>query len=231
MVLALKIINGPLQDKTYKISAGLTIGRQKADLNLEDRKVSALHASVQENVGQLHLVDLDSRNGISLNGDRVNSIPMTPGVVFQIGTTSIQVVTLEDSDPVLSDPLETWRTILTKFNNTLALEVSFPESPVGPFTPALKLEVIQGRQLDTEWIVGYGPRKFGFHSSEFPIYEPNAPDICFELFPNEGPWFKTDFPAYVRLNGNSIACERVNPGDLIQIGDTVIRLDVIHDHE
>lgn len=228
MALAFKVLSGALQDKVYKISAGLTVGRQKADLNLEDRKVSGLHASVQENVGKLHLVDLDSRNGLLVGEERVDSVLLEPGVIVRVGNTSLEVIELDEAAfQQAADPMETWRSILFKFNQRVIQDVEFPPIPVGPIVPALRLDFVQGRQLDTRWTVGYGPRKFGFFSGEFRIDEPGAPDICFEVFPNEGAWFKTDHPERVLLNGQSLAAEKLNAGDRISIGDTVIQVSFL----
>mgnify|MGYP000032349646 CR=1 FL=1 len=123
MSYGFKITSGVLEGKIYKISAGLSLGRRNADLNLEDKKASSLHASVVENAGQLHLVDQNSRNGMDFNGEQVASMPITEGHEIMIGKTTLLVVELGDRVPAeVADPLETWREILVGFNKALIEE-------------------------------------------------------------------------------------------------------------
>ena len=229
MALVFKILNGVLKNKIYKISPGLSLGRRHADLNLEDKKVSSFHAEVVENDAQLHLIDRNSRNGLYIDVGRVESVLLELGTKFLIGKTRIEVFEVSPEDPLVADPLETWRAVLTKLNDKLIGELEFPARSAGPLKPALKLTFIRGRQLNTSYVMGYGPRQLGIGSREFPIHEPGMPNICFEIFPNEGSWFKTDHCNEVRLNGKAIAAESLNAGDVIALGETVIEVSFLDD--
>jgi hypothetical protein len=57
----------------YKIKSGALIGRdmRKADLVLDDEKISGLHAKITVKNGQFMLWDLGSSNGTYLNGEEV----------------------------------------------------------------------------------------------------------------------------------------------------------------
>ena len=227
MGIALKITSGPLLGNIYKISDGLTIGRLRADLNLQDQKVSGLHAKVSsstENESDFQLVDLGSRNGIMVGEEKVDPLDLKAGTLFRLGNTPIEIIEVDEDDPLLIDPRETWKDILIQFNNQLARNIGDTSKPVGPFDPVLKLQFIQGRQLSTEWIIGYGPREIGLISPEFPIHEPNMPEVCFSVYPNAGSWFKTDHPRQVRLNNREVSVEQLKIGDKIHIGETIIQV-------
>ena len=73
--LYLRIEEGPGQGKTFVLSAGgvYTIGRDGADIPLEDSKVSRKHAEIGLYGPEAWVLrDLASTNGTSLNGRRVD---------------------------------------------------------------------------------------------------------------------------------------------------------------
>jgi hypothetical protein len=66
------------------------LGRSKdADLRLADPNASRRHAEVRQEGATYWLVDLDSTNGIELNGKRVKRIKLEDGTRFTIGSTEI----------------------------------------------------------------------------------------------------------------------------------------------
>ena len=79
-------------------SEPLTIGRSReADISLVDDKVSRAHACIRFSDGQFFLKDLGSRNGVWLNGQKIDSdVPVQPGDRIQIGAT---VFVLEQESP------------------------------------------------------------------------------------------------------------------------------------
>jgi hypothetical protein len=94
---------------------------------------------------------------------------------------------------------------------------------MSPLTPTVELLFKSGRQADTHWTLGYGPRTIGSRSFELEIHEPGAPDQCFEISqgPN-GPTFHTLHPDIVRLNGIARTHSDLSDGDTISIGATKI---------
>ena len=67
----------------------LTIGRSReADIPLLDDKVSRAHCGIRLSDGEFYLKDLKSRNGVFVNGQRVeDTIKLKPGDRIQIGST------------------------------------------------------------------------------------------------------------------------------------------------
>jgi hypothetical protein len=68
----------------------LVIGRSKdCDIRLTDPNVSRRHAEVRQEGATYWLVDLDSTNGIEVDGKRVARLKLEDGARFTIGSTEI----------------------------------------------------------------------------------------------------------------------------------------------
>jgi pSer/pThr/pTyr-binding forkhead associated (FHA) protein len=69
----------------------VVLGRSKdSDIRLSDPNVSRRHAEVRpDGLDGWTVVDLDSTNGIEVDGKRVKELALTDGVRFTIGTTEV----------------------------------------------------------------------------------------------------------------------------------------------
>jgi pSer/pThr/pTyr-binding forkhead associated (FHA) protein len=81
-----------LDGKTFVIDRPRTvIGRsQRADFVLDDPNVSRRHCEIEQQADGWHLVDLESTNGVSVNGRRVRSARLSPGDEITIGTSALR---------------------------------------------------------------------------------------------------------------------------------------------
>jgi pSer/pThr/pTyr-binding forkhead associated (FHA) protein/S1-C subfamily serine protease len=87
----LRVTNGPLADRRFVVGDGLIIGRQNADLLLDDPQVSRRHAVVRAVDGELEIEDLGSANGTFVNGARVESPRrLSAGDEIAIGPTVLE---------------------------------------------------------------------------------------------------------------------------------------------
>ena len=67
------------------------VGRSpRCDYVLEDPNVSRRHFELQLRGGDWYLVDLESTNGVIVNGRRVTSSRLTPGDEIVVGTSSLR---------------------------------------------------------------------------------------------------------------------------------------------
>jgi ABC-type multidrug transport system fused ATPase/permease subunit/pSer/pThr/pTyr-binding forkhead associated (FHA) protein len=90
---ALVVRGGPLAGRRIEIGAELVIGRENADLSLEDEKASRRHAAVRPVPGGLEIEDLGSLNGTWVNGGRIGApTRLAPGDTVTIGDVLIDVV-------------------------------------------------------------------------------------------------------------------------------------------
>ena len=87
MALGLRVTRGPLAGRVFEIKARLIIGRSgDADIQILGKGVSRHHACVVENDdGQVMLVDLTSRNGTFVGEQRIDRQLLRPGDQFRIG--------------------------------------------------------------------------------------------------------------------------------------------------
>lgn len=235
MGLVLLLKNGPNEGGKYPVSDGLTIGRGESTIFLDDRKVSSAHAQVQMSPeDSLVLVDLGSTNGIrGPAGGRVKILELVSGVTFSIGDTDFEVIDTRERSPHLAhlrpqNPVENWREKLEAHIDDHIDDINNESKPLVAFKKAVEIKVIQGIQIDTKWVIGYGPRVFGRFTIGHQILEPEAPEFCFELSAkDEDVEFSTEHPFDVQFNGRSVKTSIIKDGDCIQIKDTRLRLGII----
>lgn len=137
----------------------------------------------------------------------------------------------QTSVPIEAPEVErrTWNDRLREWTKRSADKLLDQPKPLAPFEQTLQLTFLRGLQAETSWTLGYGPRQIGPRSLDLPIYEPGAPDPCFEVLPlaGGGVQFSTPYPNDVLLNNKSVKTGRLNPGDKITIENSVIEVDFL----
>jgi pSer/pThr/pTyr-binding forkhead associated (FHA) protein len=84
--------NGPLAGRDVEVTAVLVLGRQAADLPVDDPEVSRRHAVLRPAGDGLEIEDLGSLNGTWVNGTRIQgAVRLEPGDRVQLGDTSFEV--------------------------------------------------------------------------------------------------------------------------------------------
>ena len=83
---------GLKRDERFDLIGGLSIGRSKdADVQIEDRYASGLHARVFSRGGRFYVEDMRSTNGTLLNGATLNGeAELIDGDSVQIGDTEFR---------------------------------------------------------------------------------------------------------------------------------------------
>lgn len=229
MVTFIEILEGPNAGSRFKAEDGITIGRSQADIIVKDPKISGTHAKFGiDGKGQYVLLDLDSSNGLHINGRRVKKVALLPGVIFEVGRTQFKVITVDEAEAIDFSRLITWRSLLAD-KLTAAIE-TLPSSAsqyakVQSFTPALHLKFIQGIQTDQEWTLGYGPRHAGGESLDLELLDIDAPKDAFVLSPSPGGVeLKILSPDKVRLNNLTVTSDILKDGDQISFGNSILRV-------
>jgi len=84
---------GPVKGLTFTATERtLIVGRHgQCDVRLDDPRVSRRHARLVRSEGDLFIEDLDSANGVYVNGKRVRRKPLQPGDVVAIGSSQFLV--------------------------------------------------------------------------------------------------------------------------------------------
>lgn len=232
MALFIKPLEGPHALELIPLRAGFVIGRQEGDLIIaSDSKLSSRHAFIDATGdGHWYLIDNGSKNGVKLNGRVVDRVRLENGQKFQIGSYLYEIIEIAPEKPVEppKPKVRPWHQVLLLFAKKCLKDARNESPAVRSFHPAVILDFIRGTQAETRWIIGFGPRQVGSKSMDLPIFEPGAPDVCFELIPtDEGISFKTNHPEMVQLNGQSTQAQILRLADVIKISDTEIEVDFI----
>jgi hypothetical protein len=79
----------------YEIEDGATIGRDRADIRINDPKLSRPHAKVKLENEQFEVWDLASENGVFVNGERIRSAtPLKENDEIKLGDIVLVLKTL-----------------------------------------------------------------------------------------------------------------------------------------
>lgn len=85
---ALHLMHGPDSPRTFLLTREeMVVGRsEKADIQVDSTDLSRLHLLLRREHGQYTVLDLDSRNGVYLNGLRIHSAVLHEGDNLQLGS-------------------------------------------------------------------------------------------------------------------------------------------------
>jgi pSer/pThr/pTyr-binding forkhead associated (FHA) protein len=101
---ALRFTAGPLAGRRVEVTSALVLGRQAADLVIEDPQVSRRHASVRPAGDALEVEDHGSLNGTWVNGARVDGTTrLAPGDRVRVGDTTFEVEATPAPAPAAAD--------------------------------------------------------------------------------------------------------------------------------
>ncbi len=89
---SLLVVEGPDKGLTKKIEkASVILGRQGADISLNDPEISRAHCLLEVKDTYINLKDMDSTNGTFFDEERVRAAMLQDGSEFKIGTSVIRV--------------------------------------------------------------------------------------------------------------------------------------------
>jgi len=96
---SLAVIDGPDAGSVFRMEKPrVTIGRQDADLNLNDSDASRQHAAVEVRDIMYTLVDLESTNGTLVNGQKIEgSVELQNHSEFQVGSSTLMLIVTDES--------------------------------------------------------------------------------------------------------------------------------------
>lgn len=211
----LKALTGPVKGQIFPIRHGLKIGRSLGDIVLKDPLVSDLHAEIQIYPnGKIMIIDRDSKNKINMNDKLTVKSILELRTKFQIGETEFEV-----------DFVQTPEEVMIEFIKKHTKEVQNNPLFLQPFVQAMEIVFLAGVQKGRKHYISYGPRFFGSHSVDFPLFEKKAPKKAFALVPDKmKTFFVTSHPSLVRLNEKKIKKASIKDGDKILIGNTILQI-------
>lgn len=90
--IVLTIISGPSQGAVHTLRSPRSIvGRQGADIPLNDPEISRRHCVIEVRDRNVSLKDLDSTNGTFFDDERARAAVLLDGAEFRIGSSVIRV--------------------------------------------------------------------------------------------------------------------------------------------
>jgi FHA domain len=104
---AVVVTAGPEAGRRVELGQEVAIGRQDADLVVEDPEVSRRHAVLRRSGGSVVVEDLDSTNGTFVNGERIRGpMKVGPGDQVRVGRTTLEIEPGQRADDtIVSLPL------------------------------------------------------------------------------------------------------------------------------
>ncbi|HOW97747.1 MAG TPA: FHA domain-containing protein [Kiritimatiellia bacterium] len=119
----------------------ITIGRSpEADVVVLDEKVSRVHCGIRLWDGEFFIKDLKSRNGTTVNGQRVEMVKLNPGDRIRVGSTTFLFE--QEAGPQTDDALKEmqqamadgkgYSTILQEIVEDIAAPAAPEGAPPGP---------------------------------------------------------------------------------------------------
>lgn len=90
--IVLTVVSGPSQGDVHTIkNARSVIGRQGADIPINDPEISRRHCMIEVRDRNVSLKDLDSTNGTFFEDERARAAVLMDGAEFRIGSSLIRV--------------------------------------------------------------------------------------------------------------------------------------------
>lgn len=151
--MKLVCIEGVEKDTVWKLSGFRTIiGRDSTcDIDIRDPKSSRLHAEIVHEGKRYIFSDMNSRNGSSINDERVTQQVLVAGDQIKIGDTILKAVAEELFTTIewqRLDPLATTKIPLDKLDSQIRELVAAPET-IAEKVPVIDTE----RQAQTEKLI------------------------------------------------------------------------------
>jgi len=86
--------SGPRKGERIEVAGELVIGRERADLTIDDESISRRHVVVRAADDGVEVEDLESKNGTFLDGARVAEVTMVTnsGALLRVGDTEIEIM-------------------------------------------------------------------------------------------------------------------------------------------
>jgi predicted component of type VI protein secretion system len=92
--------DGAVEGQRFELEGDRTIGREGADITLDDDQVSRSHARVSVDGATITIEDLGSTNGTFVNGAKIEAAtPLSPGDTVRIGATTFALEAEAEPDP------------------------------------------------------------------------------------------------------------------------------------
>lgn len=228
--ITLEVVDGP--DKAMKFEVeyvSTVIGRKDADLKLSDPTVSAKHALLEYVNGKLFVTDNQSTNSTKVNGERIESAPVVNLDEIKVGDTRILLSIVEDKYGAFEREHADEDSAESRIGIDESTMVTGPlPNPDLPPNIRMVLEVLAGKDKGSKFkvsnrstVIGRGP-KTDFELQDIKV----SGRHCQIEIHNKDKMTVKDLASSngTRINNRYISAVKIRHGDVLQVGDTKIKL-------
>ena len=135
----LYVLSGPDLGKSFEVAPGATLGRATdCAAVMRDHSVSRQHARLECHDDRWSIVDLDSRNGLVVNGKKTKHAELPDGIEFQLGEVLVRfrsVVSEAAPAPKPAPPPPPPPALPPPMEDEIVLEGALEEAPPAPKLP------------------------------------------------------------------------------------------------
>ncbi len=229
--VSLTVLEGKDIGKTVLVDKpNFTIGRENADMTLNDVQASRKHAVLQLHDRRIVLKDLDSTNGTFIGTRQIKEEELKHLDEISIGNTRLLITIFETPDTV---PEGSSGTILLK--DEVAAEgttrIQRPDDVEFklPYKQKIYLDIIEGMQKGSIYEFATGRVVIGRTDGDLIIDDANISKkhAVIETWSRDT-YFIRDLASTngTYINGQRITTTKIKNGDIITVGNTKLRLRV-----
>ncbi|MGB9735693.1 MAG: FHA domain-containing protein [bacterium] len=229
--ISLTVLEGKDVGKTVIVDkTDFTIGRENADLVLNDVQVSRKHAVLQIHDRRIVLKDLDSTNGTFIGSRQIKEEELKHLDEISIGSTRLLVTIFETPETMSENPSGT---ILLKdeVSEEGTTRIQRPDDVDFklPYKQRIYLDIIDGAQKGTTYEFVSGKVVIGRTDGDLIIDDPNVSKkhAVIETWSRDT-YFIRDLASTngTYINGQRITTTKIKNGDIITVGNTRLKLRV-----
>ena len=164
-----------------------------------------------------------------VNSQFVKKVLLIPGVSVTVGDTDLRIKEISEQQAQKLFAKKSWRSTLRSFFSQTNSTKKPRVEKLAVFNPVIELEFLTGLQAEQKKILSYGPRSAGFGHLDIEIEEASAPQLAFEIHPQEpaGALFVNKSGVKILLNKTPLEKAQLKEGDLIEIGQSIIKVNFI----
>ena len=140
----LTITTGPHEGQRIECDRELVVGREGADLIVEDSEMSRRHATIRPVAGGLEIEDLGSLNGTFVDGKRISDTTLLSGnASLKMGITLFAVEIPVVEEPIVDEPIVD-EPVVDDPQRTVLRKAAGDQPPVDPNRTVIRSRPVEG---------------------------------------------------------------------------------------
>lgn len=234
----LKVVRGTRRGANIPLNVDekLRFGRNAGDVILQDPLVSGEHCRIEHRDGSWEIVDLESRNGVQVDGKSVSTAKLVAGSQIMVGSTLMVVVVTQEPTSMLeqSTAVATADTawlldeelIASKRRSSASIK-TIEQGLFMPFRFSVAFEVLTGPRKGAQYDLNQGGAVIGRNHGDVPLadHEVSRKHAIVEVFGRRMIFIRDlNSTNGTFHNGRRVHVAKLQIGDNVSCGATTLRL-------